>query len=170
MSTSSCKKQSLVTQALLKELLELRLDGKFYWRNTKGRAKTGLPAGFKCAKTGYRIIGIRCAPFAAHRLAVLWDTGEWPKNLVTHKDKDRDNNLPDNLVDTTSSVVMQNRKGGKGGLPKGVKKVRGRYIATIVSCGEPTYLGSYLDAASAIAARAEAEIKYHTILEKKDVL
>lgn len=169
MSTSSCK-ESLVTQAMLKELLELRQDGRFYWRITQGRAKRGQPAGFICAVTGHRIIGIRGKAFHAPRLAVLWETGKWPKNLVVHIDKNKDNNLPTNLLDTTSSVVMQNRKGGKGGLPKGVKKVRGRYIATIFSCGEPTYLGSYLDTASAIAARAEAERKYHTILEKKDGL
>lgn len=169
MSTSSCK-ESLVSQTLLKGLLELRQDGRFYWRITSGRSIEGQPAGQICPETGYRIIGIRGKRFAAHRLAVLWDTGNWPKNLVTHKDRDRDNNLPDNLVDTSRAVIMQNRQGGKGGLPKGVKKVRGRYIAAIISCGKQTYLGSYLDAASAITARVEAERKYHTILEKKDGL
>ena len=171
MSTSSCKKQDLLTQGLLKKLLELRPDGKFYWLVARGRVSRGEVAGRVCPKTGYRVIGIRGKLFAAHRLAVLWETGQWPKSLVTHIDKDKDNNVPSNLVDTTSSVIMQNRRGGRGGLPKGVKKqIGGRYIATIVSQGKEVHLGSYLELGQAITARFEAERKYHTILEKKDAI
>jgi hypothetical protein len=168
MSTFSCKKQGLVTQSLLKELLELRCDGKFYWKISRGRAKVGDLAGYIEPDTGYRVIGIRGALHAAHRLAILWRTGEWPKNFVTHIDKDRDNNWPDNLVDTSPSVIMQNRKGGRGGLPKGVKRVRNSYTATIVSGGVEIHLGTFLDPALAIDARVKAERKYHTILGKKD--
>lgn len=168
MSTFSCKKQGLVTQSLLKDLMELKDDGKFYWRVPRGRAKVGDPAGYIVPKTGYRMIGIKGVVFGAHRLAILWHTGKWPDDFVTHIDKDGDNNRPDNLVVTSTSVIMQNKRGGRGGLPKGVKRVRNRYIATIVVGGFEIHLGSYLDPGPAIEAREDAERKYHTILEKKD--
>jgi hypothetical protein len=58
---------------------------------------------------GYVRIGIDGGKYKAHRLAVLYMTGKWPKNHVDHQDQNRSNNRWDNLREATHSQNMANR-------------------------------------------------------------
>lgn len=76
--------------------------GVFTWKWTRGRATEGEVAGTKNwnnAKKGPCImIGLEHKRYPAHRLAVLYMTGEWPDTFVEHKNGDRCDNRWENLV------------------------------------------------------------------------
>ena len=76
----------MITQARLKELLTYDPETGYFTRNVNVKgANAGERAGTITAK-GYIAIGIDRKHYLAHRLAFLYMTGEWPKELVDHKD------------------------------------------------------------------------------------
>lgn len=75
-----------ITQAELKELLSYDPEtGVFRWRCARGKAKKGAIAGRVEAKNGYIQIGLFGYLYMAHRLAVLYMTGSYPKTQIDHK-------------------------------------------------------------------------------------
>lgn len=73
---------------------------------------------------GYRVISVDGKPYYAHRLAVLWMTGAWPKHTVDHRNGRRSDNRWRNLRDVTKQLNIQNQrrshKRKTSGLPLGV--------------------------------------------------
>jgi hypothetical protein len=139
----------MITQEQLKEILHYdECTGVFVriGRSTE-RVKIGDIVG-SVNLSGYVIINIDGDKFRAHRLAFLYMTGEFPKNMVDHIDGVRDNNRWGNLREATSSENMQNQiraridnKSGFLGVTR--HKPSGRFAARIQLNGKVTSLGYY---------------------------
>lgn len=83
--------------------------GDFIWIGKTGTAtRLGSKAG-RIDKLGYIGIGIKNRKYAAHRLAWLWMTGDWPSGQIDHIDRNRGNNCWTNLRDVSASVNCRNR-------------------------------------------------------------
>ena len=107
-------------------------------------------------KSGYIGISADHINYAAHRLAFLYMTGEWPKNYVDHKDMDRANNKWENLRDCTQSQNLRNtgvKKNNKLGV-KGISKNRQGYAVRI-------NIGTYKTIEEAIEVYNKAIIIFH---------
>ena len=113
-------KMPILDQMMLKRVLRYsRKTGLFIWRERSdvrpqwnGRY-AGQVAGFPWSPDGgkntYISIRIFDWPFLAHRLAVLYVTGEWPENDVDHRDLDGQNNRWRNLRQATKAQNGANR-------------------------------------------------------------
>ena len=80
--------------------------GCFYWKQGRKGCTQGSLAG-SVKSTGYRAIKIAGVYYQAHRLVWLVETGEMPKGVIDHIDRNRTNNRFQNLRDT--SVIENNR-------------------------------------------------------------
>jgi hypothetical protein len=87
-----------IDPARVRELLHYDPEtGDFCWRVRRGqRAKAGAIAG-SITSDGYRKIVIDKVPHLAHRLAVVWMTGETPGGRVTHRNRKRSDNRWKNI-------------------------------------------------------------------------
>ena len=123
----------MITQARLKELLTYDPETGYFTRNVNVKgANAGERAGTITAK-GYIAIGIDRKHYLAHRLAFLYMTGQWPKELVDHKDTIKINNKWENLREATNSQNKRNvgaRKTNKSGL-KGIMKTNAGFAVTL---------------------------------------
>jgi hypothetical protein len=126
-------------------------------------AQMGTIAG-SVKQNGYRRINVRYASHAAHRLAFLYMTGEFPPEVVDHINGIRDDNSWANLRAISQAENQRNRC-----LPKsntsgacGVywKKPRRRWEASIIVNQVTRFLGHFPTKAEAIAARKLAEVQY----------
>jgi hypothetical protein len=97
-------------QARLKELLHYEpATGRWTRLVTLcGRAVAGSEAG--SVSQGYRKIMVDGAIYKSSRLAVFYQTGEWPRGEVDHRDLDTLNDRWSNLRDATHS---QNQANGR---------------------------------------------------------
>lgn len=98
-------------QAKLKELLHYNpATGEFTWLVDKGqRARKGVAInGIRVG--GYMVIRIDNKNYRAHRLAWLYQTGEFPKEEVDHINGVKSDNCWDNLRDVSRSHNQQNQK------------------------------------------------------------
>lgn len=125
--------------------------GNFVWlvrRNGRaGGVRPGDIAG-KTLKTGYISIGVNGKDWLAHRLAVLFMTGEWPVGDVDHIDGDPANNRWDNLRDVPHSINLQNRRKATKASKSGVLGVHystteRRWIAEICVQGKAKRIGRF---------------------------
>lgn len=139
--------------------------GFFTWLfGSVNKVRAGARAGYR-QPDGQRVIRIRTISYVAHRLAWLYVTGEWPKDLVDHKNMDRDDNRWDNLRAATKGQNGANRgpqTNNKSG-HKGVYLVRNYYVSTgddawkaeIMIDQKHHHIGYYRTAGEAISAHAE---------------
>ena len=122
--------------------------------NTRYANKT---AGVVGKLYGYRTISINKRPYKSSRLAWFYMTGEWPAELVDHRDRDRLNDRWENLREATrlenlhNSSVKQNSVSGI----KGVRFRKNRWEAVIRVDGKRVYLGRF-------HTPYEAEVAYNT--------
>lgn len=148
-------KRLQLTASRLREVLEYDLEsGIFRWRMSRGMRRAGATAGCVMSK-GYVFIKIDSVIHTAHRLAVLYMTGQWPPHEVDHKDLNKANNAWSNLRLATSSQnkrnVIKARKSAAGF--KGVNQTpTGRYRATMSKDRKCVYLGEFDTAIEAHAA------------------
>lgn len=120
-------------------------SGVFTWiKPPTFRRRSGNGAG-SINQKGYRRIGIRRRYYAAHRLAWLYMTGEWPSLQVDHINNDRADNRWANLRLATNSQNKANSPKRantssplKGAFPRG-----GRWEAAITFNNKRRYLGLY---------------------------
>src|SRR5215469_12325213 len=137
--------------------------------------KTGLftwkqrPAGSR-HKNGPITINLGGWSCSAHRLAWLWMTGNWPKNLVDHKNGNNSDNRWENLREADWSQNAMNRKrrsdnktGYKGVIWYPRNKQWGAKIYIKGPGGKPkvTWLGLFLTAEEAHAAYCKAASELH---------
>lgn len=133
----------------LRELLTYHpLTGFFTWNISRGSRINGCVAG--SVNTGGHVqIQIDGRVYLAHRLAVLWMTGEWPVDRTDHKDLDKKNNAWLNLRQCSHSqnranvgLCASNKSGYKG---VHWHSVMGKWCASIRKDGVLHRLG-YFDA------------------------
>lgn len=137
--------------------------GLLTWNVTRNRVKKGQPAGNK--HLGYIRVKLNGRNYAAHRLAWLFTTGEWPKNEIDHINGIRDDNRFCNLREATHSQNLQNcvnRRGNKHGL-RGIAKQTesNRWVAVITSNGIKHYLGTFRTPEEAHEAYLQAVPIHH---------
>jgi hypothetical protein len=135
--------------------------GRMVWRVDGLRFRAGDVAGFK-GGPGYWQIRIDRKVYYAHRLAVLYMTGEWPPAAVDHIDGNKLNNAWSNLRPATiqqNAANMRKRDRTSSEL-KGVSwmAARNAWAAHIRIEGKSTYLGLFdteIKAHAAYIAAAE---------------
>lgn len=154
-------------QATLRSMLHYDPEtGVFTWlprRDRMGRRNTrfaGKVAGNTYrppkAKSEYVSICVLNWPFAAHRLAFLYMTGEWPLGQADHEDLNGLNNRWSNLRDATKAQNMSNTSAPKTNRTgfKGVcfDNGKSRFLAQIRHNGKSIFIGRYRTAEEAHAA------------------
>jgi hypothetical protein len=88
-------------------------SGNFFWikANYKRPDLVGKLAGTPCTGVNlYVKIQLKSRQYQAHRLAWLYMTGEFPKDMLDHIDGDKSNNRYANLRQATCSQNMMNVK------------------------------------------------------------
>lgn len=136
----------------------------FTWRvATARRVKVGEPAGGK--SEGYMFIRIHGRLYRSHRLAWLYMTGQWPKNLIDHINGIGDDNRFVNLREATNAENQRNRKKKKDNTSgfKGVCFVKSKrlWMASIRAQRKSINLGYFRAPEDAYAAYCAAAKKYH---------
>ncbi|HVM91349.1 MAG TPA: HNH endonuclease [Terriglobales bacterium] len=161
----------VITQERLKELLFYDPDtGLFMWRRDHFCAKEGMVAGSRAGKQYIRI-RVDGKGYYAHRLAVLYMTGEMPPRSidVDHIDLNGQNNRWLNLRCVPHALNLQNQreKGANRKNPSsrllGVswKKEKGKWVAVITVSGRQKHLGYFDDEHLAHTAYVTAKRSLH---------
>ena len=150
----------MLTAERLREVLRYDPDsGLFYWRDQAGR-KSSKPAGClrqqKSTWIVYRRIRIDRRLHYAHRLAWMYEHGEWPSGSLDHIDRDGTNNRLENLRIATQSQNNANSTARAASGFKGVYAVGRRWRARIKVAGQNRSLGTFATAEAAGNAYAEA--------------
>lgn len=122
-------------------------SGVFRWKVGRGRTNAGDVAGTTGNSKGYRVIGVMGRYYAAHRLAFLIMTGNWPSQHVDHINGQRDDNRFSNLREVSNSWNAQNikkaRKDSTTGLLGVVPVKGGMFEARIMVNGRIRHLGRF---------------------------
>lgn len=143
-----------ITQSFLRSILHYDpLTGVFTWigkTSAKSRAKIGSVAGWENTQ-GYLQVSIKGKCYLLSRLAFVYMTGKWPKNLVDHDDRTPLNNRWANLNDATRSENNRNKGtvANKTSKFRGVSKRGDKWQVVIRINGRLTHLGCYKDEAEA---------------------
>lgn len=147
----------MLTEAALKEALTYDpVSGDFFWNgraslfgSNQGRETT--PAGSVNTR-GYRTIRIDRRYYKAHRLAVLYMTGEWPSEVVDHINRNPSDNRWANLRCCSQQENMLN---SRAYLMEGVhlRKDSGRWEAKAMLRGKRVQIGCFDTRQAAISAR-----------------
>lgn len=119
--------------------------GVFVWLERIGRSVVGEKAGSK-QSCGYWQIWIDGEPYLAHRLALFYVYGCWPKNDVDHINGVRTDNRLQNLREVDRGLNMQNQRRARSDNSTGFLGVvpnRKRFSAQIRTEGKTRCLGTY---------------------------
>lgn len=165
MTYKPSQKETLLTAEMVREILNYDPEtGVFTWRKSiGGRSSPSAIAGRIC-QDGWRDIGINGPKYAAHRLAWIYMTGEWPSLYIDHINGDRLDNRFSNLrvVDNTVNIQNQrkaNKRNSVGLL--GVTTYKGRFIAQIGVNKKQIRLGCFSTPEEAHAAYLDAKRRLH---------
>jgi hypothetical protein len=143
----------MLTADRLKEIIH-------YDRTTGTFTRDGEVAG-SISGAGYRAVTIDGISYLAHRLAVLYMTGEWPRFCVSHRNEDRTDNSWSNLRSATKRQTARNRKASNKLGIKGVQMTpHGNYRASIYVNQRHLYLGTFTTVEAAAEAYASAAFEH----------
>lgn len=137
----------ILTQEELKTQLHYNPEtGIFTRKIPKQSIKVGASAG--CLNGGYIQISVLNKKYAAHRLAWLYMTGDWPIDQIDHINGIRDDNRLCNLRECSQSENMMNipkNKSNKSGI-KGVffDSHAKKWRASCRLDGKKVFLGSFV--------------------------
>lgn len=160
----------MINQEELKELLHYDpLTGVFIrLRKVANRDTIGEVVGHVSAK-GYVIIKIHQKAYKAHRLAILYMTGEFPIALVDHLNGVKHDNAWFNLREATAlqnnynkTISAHNKTGYVG-----VCHHKDRYRADIRVGGKNVYLGLFATAEAASEAYETVAVQLHEGFHRK---
>jgi len=138
--------------------------GQLRWRKRpyKTSVNVGAIAGSVNNKTGYRHISLLgCRMLGAHNVAWLHYHGCHPRMLLDHKNGCRDDNRIENLREATISQNNANRRCHNRYGIKGVRLIRGSWVAVGKKDGIPHYFGSFKTPDEAHRAYAAGISKLH---------
>lgn len=167
-----------LTQSYLKLILNYDPDtGIFTWRHrpdshfTSSRAAkscnsrwAGTIAGYKMG-LGYILLGVDGKRFYAHRLAFLYMTGKFPKE-IDHANGIKSDNRWINLAEASHQENMRNRKVSKNnnsglhGVSYSNRDGVWRAVIGSFRSGTLVHCGSFGDKFDAICARKSAELRF----------
>lgn len=160
-----------LTAARLRELYSYDPDtGVFKRLRPVGGARPSHPSGVGAVSEGYLKIRVDGRYYPAHRLAWLYQYGEWPKHHIDHINGIRDDNRIANLRDVSVLTNAENLHAARvdsitGFL--GVSRSRtGKFTAVIRThlAGRQVqlYLGAYDDPETAHGVYLDAKRKLHS--------
>lgn len=157
-----------LTAERLRELLHYdRATGLFTWlKSNSNRVKVGSIAG-SLRKDGYIEIGVDGERHLAHRLAVLYVTGNWPPEVVDHKFANRSDNRWSEIRAGTQSFNCQNIRSARKDSSTGLLGASpacdnsGKFIAHIKYGGKVRHLGRFDSAEEAHEAYIKAKRQHH---------
>jgi HNH endonuclease len=137
--------------------------GEFTWLKSQGRVKAGARAGCFCDSDGTWRIGVAGRLYKRARLAVLWNTGEWPRQEVVHRNGDPADDRWCNLREATHSQMVANRGVQRNNTTgfKGVSPSKNGFMAKIKKDGKSIYLGYYRTPEEAHAAYCAMARRLH---------
>ncbi len=154
-----------ITAERLQELLHYDPEtGIFTWKvRTSRSVKVGDVAGCQGGH-GYQQIRIQSRNYLAHRLAWLYEHGEWPEDQIDHINRIRTDNRIANLREVSHKQNLQNAgkySNNTSGYP-GVSwnKRISKWRARIKHNYKYIHLGYFTTIEEAIAARKAAEKLY----------
>lgn len=160
--------ETSVTAETLRTILKYDPETGVFTRLTStkaygGKREIGSVAGLLCPN-GRWYIGIEGRRYAAHRLAWLYMTGDWPSE-VDHRDADPLNNRWLNLREATRAQNNSNVK-LKSHNTSGIKgvcwdKKRGLWLAQIAVNKRHMHLGRFASKDDATDAYRRAAFKHH---------
>lgn len=145
----------------LGKLLRYEPDtGLFFWLERRQGRKLSEPAGTPDER-GYIRIHIDGRRFTAHRLAMLYMTGEMPSR-VDHDNGNRSDNRFSNLRVANSSQNGANAKVSASNTTgfKGVSRYKDKYAASITVDRQRIHLGCFESAAEAHSAYCRSATKH----------
>lgn len=150
----------------LRELLKYDpATGVFTWRERRGPRVAGAQAGSVKNAKGYRYIRLDGALHFEHRLAWLYETGEWPAEEIDHINGDASDNRIENLREATRGQNAQNLamspKNTSGYRGVCWDPVNGKWCAQI-HAGRHVKLGRFDTLEAANSAYLKAKQKLHT--------
>ena len=163
------EKNDLSQEEIMKVLHYDQHSGVFTWI-AKSSTKTivGSTAGHTHHLHRRVVITINGFKYLAHRLAWLYMTGEWPKNVIDHIDGDSTNNKWVNLRDVTQGGNTQNQRSGHINSQTSKKlgvsfdKSRCKYSARICVNGHQRLIGRFLTEDEAYNAYLVEKRKVHS--------
>jgi hypothetical protein len=120
------------------------------------RALRGMTVGCKNA-AGYLVVRFQGKLHYVHRLAWLWMTGVWPAQVLDHENRNRQDNRWENLRSVTHSANHHNSAPNTRVYCAIRDKV---WVASIVSEGKKSYIGSHKDRAVAEKMYADCKAQY----------
>lgn len=159
------KRVEKLTAERLQELVHYDpTTGIFTHRAPRKKIRVGEIAGTVDKASGYVILCIDRRHHYGHRLAFLYMTGEWPKQMVDHRDGNRANNVFDNLRDAPRLINQQNLRHAtavsSSGL-LGAYRKRNKWESRIRHCGQVIRLGVFATAEQAHDAYLRAKRELH---------
>lgn len=155
----------MLTMCRLHELVSYNQEtGEFSRRIRASNIKQGL-VNPRPSKQGYLRMRIDGGLYSLHRIAWFYVNGEWPANLLDHKDGDKTNNKISNLRAATHGENLQNisiESKAESGL-KGAyfDKKSGKWQAKIMLDYKSISAGYYSTALLAHEAYLDAKKKHH---------
>jgi len=165
MTKPSIISQSKLDQStLIKHLYYNSGTGLFSWANGRVGASKGATAGHK-RDSGYIVIRVLNTLYKAHRLAVLYMTGAWPKEQVDHINHIRDDNRWVNLREVSgrensrNQIMSKFNKSGFTGVFFCAKNKRWQANVRVEN-NKSKFLGYFDSFEDAVLARKAANIKY----------
>lgn len=145
-----------ITQAYLKQVYSYNPEtGLFIWKKARRSCDVGKIAGTKTGN-GYIYLSIDSVRYLAHRMAWLYMTGSLPEDQIDHRNRDRSDNMFNNLRSCSKSQNLGNSPKPKNNTSgyKGVSWDRAveKWRVSVCFQKKHHYIGRYTD--KKIAAKA----------------
>lgn len=165
-ANTSAAWQNVLTQERLKEVLHYNPSSGDFVRLEASRQNQrfiGTQAGSLNGK-GYVFIRVDGKLYAAHRLAILYETGAWPPDDVDHENMTKNANDWGNLRPATNAQNQHNR-GPRADSSTGLKYIQwykpySCYVVRMNIEGKKRHFGYFADLPSAIEVCAQAMLAF----------
>lgn len=135
-------------------------SGVFTWK-IKRRGTNGIHKVAGSSNGKYIRIIVNRKKFYAHRLAWLFQTGEYPKGIIDHINGDKTDNRIENLRDVSHSNNGANRfnqaNNTSGNIGVSFCNTKKRWIAKIVKDYKHIHIGYFKEKTDAISAYGNAK-------------